>query len=196
MVSQAKIDLAVLLKLFQHAEANGEAETSLEICNLFGVAIPLHRVVAALEGLESRGEVVRKYDRFHDDEGLWHIGRDGIQTVEKALRVPSSFIARLQLNGDQWLESDEAAGASLSKLKRYHPQSPAQIFSNDADVASSAAAVQPIQITNNFTPSNTVNVKPATPTEQRNRSGWWNFGAAIAIGIATIFVTLWVAGKL
>ncbi len=60
--------------------------------------------------------------------------------------------------------------------------------------ASSAAV--PFQIVNNFTPQNTVTVSSTPSNDTPDRSGWWNFAAAITIGIITILVTLWVAGKI
>ena len=194
MVNQAKIDLAVLLKLFQHAEENGGAETPQVISSFFEIAIAVPRIVAALEKLAGRSEVVRIQDRYYEDEGLWRISGDGIRTVEKALKQPSSFIARLQTNGDLWLSSEEAEAATLTKLKRYHAQDPALLFYNDLDVVPTTAANKPINIINNFQPNNAVRI--AFDKGSADRSGWWNFGAAVVFGIAAIIVTLWVSGKL
>jgi arsenate reductase-like glutaredoxin family protein len=119
VLSQAKIDLAVLLKLFQHAESNGGAETPNEIWHLFTSDLSLRRVEVALQTLEARGEVERKYHPHYSEEGLWQISREGIRTVEKALRNPTTFIARLNANDEGWLASEEAIGAVLNKNTRY-----------------------------------------------------------------------------
>ena len=119
MVVQAKIDLAVLLKLFQHSEQGGEAETPREVAHLFSTNVSMRRIELALQTLESRGEVQREYHPHYTDEGLWQISLEGLRTVEKALRLPNSFIARLNAGGDDWLQSDEAQNAELTKNLRY-----------------------------------------------------------------------------
>lgn len=127
MLSQAKIDLAVLLKLFQHSEANGQAVRSSEICFLFKSPLPARRVELALEALESRREAENHYHPLYP-EGAWQISRSGIQTVENALRNPTTFIARLNSSGDLWLQSDEAKRVKLARNPRY-PNSPLRKFS-------------------------------------------------------------------
>ncbi len=119
MLNQAKVDLAVLCKLYEHAERGGEALTPDDLCRLFGTYIAPRRVEIALDELEKRGEVDREYHPHYSDEGLWQISRLGIATIERALAIPNTFIARLHKNGDQWLESDEAENAKLSKNNRY-----------------------------------------------------------------------------
>lgn len=116
MISQPKIDLVVLYKLHQHAEGGGEPLPPVDIQGLFEIAVPLRRVELALEELERRGEVERRYVRLHLDEGAWAISREGLARVDRALRVPSSFLARLHEAGDVWLESEEAESAILKKL--------------------------------------------------------------------------------
>ena len=99
MISQPKIDLAVLVVLFGHAEADGDPETPSEIAQMLQGKASIRRVTVALEELVRRGEVDRTYDHRYSDEGLFQISRAGITTIEKALRIPSSFIARLCSNG-------------------------------------------------------------------------------------------------
>ena len=115
MLSQPKIDLAVLYKLHQHADGGGEAITPDDVSALFAGHFPLRRVQVALDELGRNGEVEREYHPFYSDEGLWQISRDGMRTVDRALAVPASFIARLHANGDHWLVSDEANDAILNK---------------------------------------------------------------------------------
>ena len=120
MLDQAKVDLAVLWKLFQHSESGGEAEPAREILNLFTTQISLRRIEIALHTLVDRREAENVYHpHYFDEGGLWQISREGIRTVEKALKLPNSFIARLALNGDQWLQTDDAQKAILSKNMRY-----------------------------------------------------------------------------
>ncbi|MEY2943876.1 MAG: hypothetical protein RLY97_1890 [Pseudomonadota bacterium] len=199
MLSQAKIDLAVLLKHFQHAEADGEAQSPQQISGLFAVNIPVYRIRAALNKLESRDEAVREYDRYNEEEGLWRISREGIQTIEKALCLPNSFIARLNKNGDCWLESEEAADAILSKATRYHEDQVHPLSKNDG-LAASSPTVSPIQINNNFTPTNTItNGSDAVNTVKSDSSGWWSVGIAVIgviVAIVAILVALWVSGKI
>lgn len=115
-LSQAKIDLAVLYKLHEHAEAGGEAIPPREVVHLFDVHVSTRRVELALEELSAKGDIEREYHPHYSDEGLWQVSREGLAKVDRALRVPSSFIARLQESGDRWLESDEAKQAVLKRL--------------------------------------------------------------------------------
>ena len=195
MISQAKIDLAVLLKLFQHGEADGEPVDAREITELFSVKIPLHRIKAAFETLESRGEAIRQHDRYKEDEVSWRVSADGIRAVERAKRKPNSFIARLDSAGDNWLLSAEAAEAKLTKLPRYQ-QDLLAAFNNDPLLEAITPPTPPVHITNNFSPQNSVTVSPSSAIETKDRSGWWNLGAAIFFGTLAIVVTLWVSGKI
>ena len=114
-ISQGKIDLAVLYKMFEDAEKDGSWVTRHHIKALFSIDIPMRRVEAATEKLFADGEIVRDYDPYNLEESRWQLSRDGIDIVERALRVPNSFIARLASYGDGWLETDEAKTAKLNK---------------------------------------------------------------------------------
>jgi hypothetical protein len=115
-LSQPKIDLAVLYKLHQHAEAGGEAIPPAAVLRLFQIEVPLRRVELALDALEAKQDVERKYDHFYLNERAWEISHDGMMKVDRAIRVPASFIGRLHQNGDHWLETEEAQKAVLKKL--------------------------------------------------------------------------------
>ncbi|MFL6843856.1 MAG: hypothetical protein ACJ8ER_03115 [Allosphingosinicella sp.] len=115
-LSQAKIDLAVLYKLHQHAEAGGGEITPADVMRLFNVKVSLRRVELALAELYAKGDIEREYHPFYSEEGLWQISRDGMARVDRALKVPTSFIARLHANRDAWLDSEEASKAVLKKL--------------------------------------------------------------------------------
>ena len=122
-LSQKKIDLAVLYKLHQHAEQGGGDQTSADVARLFKARVPFRRVEVALQELEKSGDVENEYHPFYTDEGgLWQISREGMARVDRALRVPTSFIARLHSNTDVWLESEEAEKAVLKKLSDAQPR--------------------------------------------------------------------------
>ena len=126
MLSPRKIELAVMFKLHQLAEADEEAITIAEAQELFGSEFTLsrRRVEFALEELERRHEVIRDYDRYAEDERCWKISRLGMETVDRAMRVPTSFIARLAKVGDDWLNSEEAHSAILQKSKSDEAKAP------------------------------------------------------------------------
>jgi len=160
-----------LLKLFQHSEAGGSAETPLEIAHLFQTNISVRRIELALETLESRGEVDREYHPHYADEGLWQISRDGLRTVENALRLPNSFVARLNVGGDSWLESDEAQNAQLSKNQRYE---------------SSSIQRPPFPV-----PEATPEHSESEPTTDRSSIDWTKWGTILtALGIV-VGIVLW-----
>ena len=142
MLSQSKIDLAVLYKLYQHGDGGGEAITPGDVSALFGGHFPIRRVEVALDELGKTGEVDREYHPFYSDEGLWQISRAGIRTVDRALAVPASFIARLHANGDPWLASDEAHAAVLNK--KAVPKSDIQLPSPPNNKHAEAVPTAPI----------------------------------------------------
>ncbi len=123
-LSQPKVDLAVLYKLHRHADLGGGPITPEGVMRLFNVHVPFRRVELALEELQGRREVEREYQPLYGEEGLWEISRGGLARVDRALKVPASFIARLHAGGDEWLESDEAAQAILKKLQAGPTKSP------------------------------------------------------------------------
>ena len=199
MLSPRKIELAILFVLHRHAEANGSAIAMSDVLGLFDSEfhIPLRRVEVALEELEKRQEVTKSYDRYSDNENAWQISGAGIQIVDRALKIPTTFIARLHDNGVIWLASEDAEKAVLNKTKK-DARDPAVLFSDDL-MATDSSPVQgtpPIHITNNFAPTNNVSAKASAPYAPSDRSGWWSLAAAIVFGILTIVVALWVAGKI
>ena len=195
MLDQPKIDLAVLLKLFQHAENDGDAESVEGVRNLFDIDISKNRVLAALEGLESRGEVTRGHDRYAADETVWRINRDGIRRVENALRAPNSFIARLHSGGDGWLTGEDAAKAKLNRIKRPSATDPAIMFHDDAgmgSVAQTANQSTPVQITNNFSPSNTNTLGSGEKGSSSSVAAW----IGVLVAVLGVAVTIWLSGKI
>ena len=198
MISQAKIDLTVLLALFNHSEVDGEAETPSEIARLLEQKFSLRRVTIALEELASRNEVQREYHPHYSDEGLWQISRTGVATVEKALKIPASFIARLNANGLEWLDTDEAEKAVLSKLQRYLDEKP---MIEESEVSKATPThVDPFHtISVNVSPTFTNEVITAAPqsssSDQATWFGSWGTWAGAVAAIAAIFVSLYQTGK-
>ena len=114
MVSQVKVELAVLHKLFEMVEMDYGSGTSVEIVGLFETSISSGRVELALKELE------RSQDAMMDPEyqDQWQITREGLRRVERSLAIPSTFLARLHEKGDIWLESDEAENAVIRQRNK------------------------------------------------------------------------------
>jgi hypothetical protein len=194
MLSQAKVDLAVLYWLWDLAEHDAEAPTPIDLTHMFpNELFSIRRVEVALGELESRGHVESVPD---PEAGVyrWQITRDGFGVVDRALRVPTSFIARIASNGATWLESEDAQNAVLKPLAR--PAAAARSEPSPPGVDGPR-----INITNTFAPENANSTtNTVTPGERNDSSAthasWANALIALVIGIATIVVTLWVAGKL
>ncbi|HEY0310855.1 MAG TPA: hypothetical protein VGC56_00020 [Allosphingosinicella sp.] len=169
-LSQSKIDLAVLYKLHQHADQGGGGIPPGEITYLFEPAMPLRRIELALRELLKIGDVEQEYHPHYLEEGLWQVSREGIAKVDRALRVPASFIARLHVNGDHWLESEEARQAVLKKLP------PVASIKAEPDVTMTA---------------------PFTPGHERSVD-WTKWGAvaawlALPVAIAGVAITIWLS---
>jgi negative regulator of sigma E activity len=111
MISQVKVDLAVLHKLFEMVEMDYGSGTPVEIVGLFEVPISSGRVELALQELERSKDAMTDPD--HRDR--WQITRDGMRRVEKSLGIPTTFLARINKKGDIWLESDEAHRAVVKQ---------------------------------------------------------------------------------
>ena len=114
MISQVKVELAVLHKLFEMVEMDYGSGTPVEIVGLFGIHISSGRVELALKELE------RSEDAMLDPEyqNSWKITREGLRRVERSLAIPTTFLARLSKKGDIWLESDEAENAVIRQRNK------------------------------------------------------------------------------
>ena len=120
MLSQAKVDLAVLYWLWDLAEHDAQPPTPPELSAMFPADLfSLRRVEVALAELETRGQVECIP---YPSEGVyrWQITRDGIGVVDRALKLRNSFIARIA-SDPSWIASDDAQAAVLSKLARSDP---------------------------------------------------------------------------
>ena len=198
-LSQQKIDLAVLHALHKHAEKNGTGMTTDDVAVSFDIDVPYRRVEIALGQLCERGDA----ERSPAVRGTvkWQISRAGIETVDRAIKVPTSFIGRLHANGDTWLESDEAQNAVLKKLPIAESAAPTIVATQTPKIDAPTVKTEntiPITINNNYAPSNsqTTGASDSGDTRSAALAGWWNVVIALAVGIAVIFVTLKVAGKI
>ena len=193
-ISQEKFDLAVLLALFEHAERNGEAETPNQIAHMLYGKIASYRISLALEELEQLGEVVREYHPHFSDVGLWQITRRGVAKVEKALKMPNSFIARLHVNGMNWLESDEAINAVLNKISRHQTSDDSEVPAVFPVTQSDISQVVHVNVSPNI--SNDANnfVPQSRSSDAATWFGSWGTWVAALAAIAAVVVSLYVAG--
>ena len=191
MLSQRKIELAVLYKLDLFAEEKGDRPTPGMVSGSFkDVQISLRRVEVTLDELFVRGEA-ESYPDPQFGFYRWQITRAGFEVVDRALRVPTTFIARLAKNGDAWLESSEAEKAILKKLPdregtaRPEPAQPG-----------GPGTTPPIHITNTFAPqnSNDLTLRAGKPPIQW--ATWTNALVALLVGAGVIVATLWAQGKI
>ena len=193
MLSQAKVDLAVLYWLWDLAEHDAQPPTPSELAGMFPPELfSLRRIEVALAELESRGQ---SECIPYPSEGVyrWQVTRDGFGVVDRALKLPNSFIARIAANPN-WLKSDEAAAAVLSKLAGPDPKGTDTSTARPVDSVIDRA----IHIHNNVTSSNsnTPNTPAADSTESLSatRASWfggWAAWAAALIALATLVLTLY-----
>lgn len=190
MLSAKKIELAVLHKLYQFAERNEEAPTPTVIAGAFkGPEISLRRIEVALDSLVALGQAESIPD---PTAGVyrWQIASEGFGVVDRALRIPTTFIARLNLNGDAWLQSEEAEAAVLNKLAKEEPAAAPTLTSNAETPLDRAIHV-------NVTSTNSNNLAaPSSSDDSGNsaaRASWWSaWGtwAAAAIALAALALAL------
>ena len=189
-LSSKKIQLVVLHELFGFAERNQNAPTPRDIAkSLDALRVSLRRVEVALNELESLGHA-----EVHPDPGAgvfrWQITGEGFGVIDRALKIPVSFIARLAANGNAWLATDDAKKAVLKKLDKPEEPSP----SNRAQAPIEISQTPSINITNTYSPTNSNSIL----TEKQNSvdwPGWVNALIALAVGVGSIFAALWIAGK-
>jgi hypothetical protein len=187
VLSPRKIELAVMFKLHQLAEADEEAITIAEAQELFGSEFTLsrRRVEFALEELERRHEIIRDYDRYAEDERCWKISRLGMETVDRALRVPTTFIARLAKVGDDWLNSEEAHSATLQKTKSDETKAPPVAVEVQQSTPVAALAAPSVVVNNSF--SSPVSGDSAT---QASWFGAWGTWLAALVALAGLIWAL------
>ena len=188
-LSQAKVDLAVLYWLWDLAEHDAQPPTPSELAEMFPPELfSIRRIEVALAELEGRGQVE---GIPYPSEGVyrWQITRDGFGVVDRALKLPNTFIARTATDPN-WLKSDEAAAAVLAKLPVAEPK------------PTNSPAVKPddlaIHIHNNVNSSNNnaLNAPAADPTEPNSstRASWfsgWAAWTSALIGLATLVLALY-----
>lgn len=183
-LSVPKVALAVLYRLHEHAESNGEELLPEDISRLLSGVISTRRIQLGLEELESRQEVENVYHPHYAEEGLWQITRKGMDRVDRALRVPHSFVSRFRASGNAWLLSEEAKTAVLSKVGS----------ADSAEPASKPAPVDP--------PGTSIRSPVSSATAASSgKLDWSKIGAigtwiGVPIAAIAILVSLWIAGKI
>lgn len=110
MVSDEKLALAVLLKLHQFANEDGDLLWVSRLKQMFSVAVPLWRLEILLESLRRFGWAE---PALFADKVVWKITADGDRQVRECLQSPTTFIFRLKEHGDGWLATPEASDAKL-----------------------------------------------------------------------------------
>lgn len=190
-LSQAKIDLAVLYKLHQSAEHGGGPITPEDVQAEFQCDVPLRRDELGLQTLATKLDVEREDHPYHLKEGLSQISRAGLERVDRALRVSSSFIGRLHANGDGWIESDEA---NIAVLKNLAPHSRVvNPETHRVESMNAPALISPISI--HVSPHFT-NTQSSASDDSATKAGWWSvWGTWIgaAIGLSALLWGLHVA---
>ncbi len=194
MIAQSKIDLAVLLALFDHAEHDGEPLSPSDISHLLKTRVSQKRVSVALEELERRGEVEKTYDQYSDN-GLWEISRAGVLTVEKAIKIPNSFIFRLNANGPSWLESDEAEKAVLTKVQRYHETEEVGNLSSASASDSTSSPVFNVNIAPSIVNSATNNQNQPSSSDVATWFGSWGTWLGAIAALITLYIGYYSLGS-
>ena len=195
MLSQAKVDLAVLYWLWDLAEHDAQPPTPSELAGMFPSDLfSLRRIEVALAELESRSQVECIP---YPSEGVyrWQITRDGLGVVDRALKLPNTFIARIAADPN-WIKSDEAEMAVLAKLPRTDAKSTSPTASKPDDLSIDRA----IHIHNNVSSNstNTLHTSADGPTDSNSstRANWfsgWGAWASALIALAALVFALYQA---
>lgn len=210
-LDQRKIQLAVLYKLHKKAEGDGRAIDIATLTNLFSIDFPIRRLEFALDALESRGSAESHWHPYQEKVLCWLITKDGMDEVDRALKLPKSFIYRLDAGCDEWLESEEAEKAILQKIakQKIEETREAEFIKNGSYVLPVPPLIETdnprsktpsVHITNTVNPtfSNQNSTNSANDPEaikvarSGNRATWISLGVTI---VAIIF-SLYFGGKL
>ncbi|OBX18357.1 hypothetical protein A9995_12855 [Erythrobacter sp. QSSC1-22B] len=202
MISQKKINLAVLYKVYQICEARDQSPTHDQIRGAFnGFILSLRRVEVATEKLQNEG-LLDSWGSYDTGHTYCSISGEGLDVVDRALRMPSSFIGRIAAQGDAWLNSDEAEKAILGKRSRLQGDDLANLADVVHPATSREASHAPVTINNNFAPSNFNEQSVESKQEVQNSPEpsatpqWISILIALLIGVAAIIATLYAGGKL
>lgn len=200
-LSQSKIKLAILYNL-QQAIENGDTSSSYDDILLFyGDKIPEGRVDFAIEELSDDGSI-ENVNHPYSDETYWKISRSGIDEVDRALKIPNSFIRRIHSNEANWLFSEEASNAVLKKKNRRSSEDPdTHILPippfSDSEIGDLSS--QPVVINNNVNPSflnQNLTTQANDPDANRiAKSGTKAAWISILVGVIAIVVPLLLVWK-
>jgi hypothetical protein len=190
VLSPAKVELAVLYWLWDLAEHDANAPTPTELARMFPADLfSIRRIEVALRELEDRGHAEQNP---YPSEGVyrWQITRDGFGVVDRALRVPTSFIARTA-SDPSWLGTAEAEKAVLKKA--HDAGAPLAAPAATAVVEALPSPVSTININNTFSPNNAQTVTVPGNNEADARSakwaGWfggWGAWVGALVALATL----------
>ena len=141
-----------------------------------------------------------------EEDGMIRVLRNGNKAVAAGLK--SNFLIRAlpkvlkHLNATEfrvnWPKEEIMTDAdpsidfpSLEGWKVFYFDTEPKVIPN-----TQSSVVQPIHITNTFSPVNNVSAVGTTGEAKRDNSGWWNLAAALIVGALAILATLWVGGKI
>lgn len=115
-----KIEHVVLHQYYVLSENSSELAPAREISDTLTSWISARRVEVAIEALVAKGMLEDEF--LPQAKAGWRITRRGLDFVDRQLKQPASFIARLAEGGLPWLISSEALKANvLSSLDQARP---------------------------------------------------------------------------
>ncbi|PHR16853.1 MAG: hypothetical protein COA41_13840 [Sphingopyxis sp.] len=200
-LSQSKIKLGILYRL-QQAIEKGDASSSYEdILSFYGEKIPQGRVRFAIEELEVDGSI-EDVNHPYSNESYYRISRSGIDEVDRALKIPNSFIYRIHNNEPDWIFSDDARNAVLTKKSKSSANGPdTHVFpippASKAETGD--ASSQPFIINNNVNPSfsnqNSTTQANEPEAKQIAKSGTKAAWIGVFVAILAIIVSVLLTWK-
>jgi hypothetical protein len=110
LISDEKLVLATLLKLYMFAEEDGDLLWIDRLRKLFKVDVPAWRLEIVLESMRQVNWVSPELIL---DRTVWKITPVGYRLVQDCLRQPSTFLSRLKSQGDEWLKGPEASSSKI-----------------------------------------------------------------------------------
>jgi len=106
-----KIEHVVLYQYYLLSENSSELAPASEISEALTSWISARRVEVAIEALVANGMLEDEF--LPQSKAGWRITRRGLDFVDRQLKQPASFVARLAESGFAWLASSEALKANI-----------------------------------------------------------------------------------
>jgi hypothetical protein len=106
-----KIEHVVLYQYYLLSENSSELAPASEISEKLTSWVTARRVEVAVEALVANGMLEDEF--LPQSKAGWRITRRGLDFVDRQLKQPASFIARLAEAGFSWLSSSEAMKANI-----------------------------------------------------------------------------------